>query len=100
MHAIICVFDFVHFTFWAYGVGRLLMDIGWQSVPYSHEECRPSSAVSPTVNKPLKSETHGQTYGYLPGRRASPHLDRYPGTSAEFWLGGLGAPLPPEAKKI
>ena len=39
MHAIICVFDFVHFTFWAYGVGRLLMDIGWQSVPYQHEEC-------------------------------------------------------------
>ena len=81
------------------------MDIGWQSVPYPTRSVGGvlislSSAVSPSLNKPLKSETHGQTYGYLPGRRASPHLDRYPGTSAEFWLEGLGAPLPPEAKKI
>ena len=34
--------------------------------------------ISPQVDKPLKSMTHGrETYGYLPGRRESPPLNWY-----------------------
>ena len=39
-----------------------------------------SEAVSPHVDKPLKSDAwpvRRQTYGYLPSRRALPPLDRY-----------------------
>jgi len=37
----------------------------------------PVKAVSPEVDKPLKSVTHGQCGGYVPNCRASLPLDRY-----------------------